>query len=351
MVTPLRGRDELDVGGLERLIEHILDGGVAGLFILGTTGEGPSLSYRLRRELIQRACRQVQRRVPVLVGITDTAFVESVNLARHASASGADALVLAPPYYMPGGQSELQMYLDHLVAELPLPLFLYNMPALTKVEYERETLQWALGKPQIIGLKDSSGDLNYFRKANALRQARPDWSLFMGPEELLAEAVLAGGHGGVPGGANVFPRLYVQLCDAARADAGSRVQRLHEEVLRISNSLYQIGGYSAPVIKGIKCALACLGICDDFMAEPFQRFGNEERARVRQCLPELVAEVEALTRPGAGPVDSRAATEAHVAAGARMLKSSTAPAARRESPPHPLRAPSRFEPPPRPSSS
>ena len=95
MVTPLRARDELDVAGSERLIEHIVNGGVSGLFILGTTGEGPSLSYRLRRELITLACRQVRGRVPVLVGITDTAFVESVNLARHAADAGADALVLA----------------------------------------------------------------------------------------------------------------------------------------------------------------------------------------------------------------------------------------------------------------
>lgn len=96
MVTPLRGRDELDLSGLEQLIERILSGGVAGIFILGTTGEGPSLSYRLRRELIERTCRQVRARVPVLVGITDTAFMESVSLARHAAAVGADALVLAP---------------------------------------------------------------------------------------------------------------------------------------------------------------------------------------------------------------------------------------------------------------
>src|SRR2546427_7422671 len=98
LVTPLRDRDELDVPGLERLIEHILSGGVSGLFILGTTGEGPSLSYRLRRELIERVCKQVNHRVPVLVGITDTAFVESVNVGRCAADFGADALVVAPPY-------------------------------------------------------------------------------------------------------------------------------------------------------------------------------------------------------------------------------------------------------------
>src|SRR5262249_36697478 len=122
MLTPLRGRDELDIAGLERLIEHILAGGVSGIFILGTTGEGPSLSYRLRRELIERVCKQVKRRVPILVGVTDTSFIESVNLARVAAESGADAVVAAPPYYLPEAQPELQEYLEHLVSELPLPL-------------------------------------------------------------------------------------------------------------------------------------------------------------------------------------------------------------------------------------
>jgi 4-hydroxy-tetrahydrodipicolinate synthase len=294
MATPLRGIDELDPAGLERLIEHILDAGVGGLFILGTTGEGPSLSYHLRRELIGRTCRQVRGRVPVLVGISDSAFVESVSLARDAASAGADALVLAPPYYFTEGQPELQEYLDHLVAELPLPLVLYNAPRNTKIQYEPETLRRAMDNPKIVGVKDSSGNMDYFRHAVGLLKHRPDWSLLIGPEELLAEGVLAGGHGGVPGGANLFPRLYVQLCAAARAGDVPHSRQLHAQVLEISHSLYKIGRHSSAVIKGIKCALACLGICDDFMAEPFHRFRAEERARVQRCLPALAEGVERL---------------------------------------------------------
>jgi len=294
MVTPLRGRDELDLAGLERLIEHILAGGVSGLFILGTTGEGPSLSYHLRRELIQRTCRQVQGRVPVLVGITDTAFVESLDLARHAAAAGADALVLAPPYYLPEGQPELQEYLDHLVAELPLPLFLYNMPALTKVQYEMEALRRAMDKPQVIGLKDSSRNMSYFHDAVGLLKHRSDWTLLIGPEELLADALLAGGHGGIPGGANLFPKLYVQLCEATRNGDVPRSQQLHAQVMHVSKSLYRIGHHASSVIKGIKCTLSCMGVCSDFMAEPFHRFRAEQRARVQEQLAELTAGVEKL---------------------------------------------------------
>jgi dihydrodipicolinate synthase/N-acetylneuraminate lyase len=294
MVTPLVDRDKLDVAGLEKLLEHILSGGVSGLFILGTTGEGPSLSYRLRREFIERVCRQVKNRVPVLVGITDTAFVESVNLARHAADCGADAAVAAPPYYMPEGQPELQEWLEHLVPELPLPLFLYNMPPLTKVPYELETVRHALDNPRIIGFKDSSGDLNYFKNVVAFLKLRPDWSVLIGPEEKLLESLQLGGHGGVSGGANLFPNIYVQLCRAFQGGDIARAQQLQKQIQRISSSLYRIGKHPSSVIKGIKCALACLGICDDFMAEPFHRFRAEERERVKKRLEEIEPELHKL---------------------------------------------------------
>jgi dihydrodipicolinate synthase/N-acetylneuraminate lyase len=295
MITPLRARDELDVAGLERLVEHILAGGVSGLFILGTTGEGPGLSYRLRRELIERVCKQVKRRVPVLVGITDTAFVESVNVGRCAADYGADALVVAPPYYLPEAQPELQEYLGHLVPELPLPLYIYNMPALTKVNIELETVRWAMDNPRIIGLKDSSGDLNYFKNAAELvKQRRPDWPVLIGPEEKLFDALQAGGHGGVSGGANLFPKLYVKLCEAHRAGSLARAQELQRQIQRVSDSFYRIGKYSSSIIKGIKCTASCLGICDDFMAEPFHRFRSGERELVKARLKEIEAEIAGL---------------------------------------------------------
>jgi len=294
LVTPLRARDELDVPGLERVLERLLRGRVGGLFVLGTTGEGPSLSYPLRRELIERVCGIVRGRVPVLVGITDTAFVESMHLAQHAAESGAAAVVAAPPYYLPEGQPELVEYLEHLLPELPLPLVLYNMPALTKVSFELETLQRAMDKPRIVGLKDSSGNMIYFHRAIELLKQRPDWSLLMGPEELLAEAVVAGGHGGVCGGANVFPELYVRLYEAARAGDLARARQLHGLVMKVSGSLYRVGRHASSIMKGIKCALACLGVCDDFMAEPFHRFRAEERVRIQRAVTALSNEIGAI---------------------------------------------------------
>lgn len=286
MVTPLCQRDTLDVAGLERLLEHVLAGGVHGVFILGTTGEAPSLSYRLRRELITRTCRQVRGRVPVLVGITDTAFVESVALARFAAAEGARALVLAPPYYFPAGQPELLDYVQRLTAELPLPLFLYNMPQMTKVMFEPQTIRRLRDNDRIIGVKDSSGDLAYFDQLLALARERPDWSVLVGPEHLLPDAVRRGGHGGVNGGANLHPRLYVDLYQAACRGEAARIADLHEQVVQLGR-IYRVGRHASAIIKGLKCALSLCGICDDFMAEPFERFHEPERAQIRQLLTDI----------------------------------------------------------------
>jgi len=287
MVTPLLDRDTLDVDGMERLIEHILAGGVHGLFILGSTGEAPSLSYRLRHELIERVCAQVKGRVPVLVGITDTCFVESLNIACKAKDAGAQAVVLAPPFYFPAGQAELLEYLKHLTSELPLPLFLYNMPSYTKLIFEPQTVRTAADITGVVGLKDSSGNMTYFRRIQSLLQDYPDFSLLMGQEELLAEATLLGGHGGVCGGANLLPQLYVDLYNAACARDLPKAESLHKRVMQISNTIYSVGRYESSFLKGLKCALSCVGICSDFLAEPFHRFRRAERSVVRRYVKEL----------------------------------------------------------------
>ena len=290
MITPLRARDEIDHAGLERLIEHLIAGGVSGLFILGTTGEGPALSYRLRQELIERTCRQVKQRVPVLVGVSDTALVESLKLARIAADAGADVAVAAPPFYWPLGQSELERYFDHLAAELPLPLMLYNMPALTKIAIPPETVQRAMDNPRIIGMKDSSGSMSYLRQVLRLRGGRADWPVLVGDEGMLAEAVQAGANGGVSGGANVFPKLYVRCFQAAAAGELVRVRELQALVIRMGE-VYRVGRHASSAIKGIKCALSVLGICDDFVSEPFDRFHQGDRDRVASLVNDLTRDL------------------------------------------------------------
>lgn len=291
MITPLSDMNTLDVAGLERLIEHILAGGVHGLFILGTTGEAQSISYDLRKELIERTCSQVAGRVPVLVGITDTSLTESVNLAEKAFHCGAAGVVSAPPYYYAPAQQELIDFYHGLAEVLPLPMFLYNMPSHVKVMIEPATARAIAEHPNVIGLKDSSANLVYFHSLIQIMKDRPDFSLLMGPEELTGESVLFGGNGGVNGGANMFPQLYVDMYNAAVSKNIVKLNELQEKIMFISNSIYKVGRYGSSYLKGVKCACSLMGICSDYMALPFQKFNAPERAKVRQVLEQLNIEV------------------------------------------------------------
>jgi len=286
MITPLLGRDQLDIAGLERLLERVIAGGVHGVFMLGTTGEAPSLSYRLRREVIDRACQFVRGRVPVIVGITDTSVVEAINLARHAAAAGAQAVVTAAPYYFPEGQPELLEWAQQLVPDLPLPVYFYNMPQMTKVTLEPETIRQLTQLDGIAGLKDSSGDVSYYQKLVEVAKARTDWRVFVGPEHLLVETLRLGGHGGVNGGAQIDPALLVGLYDATRRGDNATVERLQARLVQLGE-IYRVGQYASTVIKGVKCALNLLGICSGEMAEPFRAFKEPERRIVAERLTAL----------------------------------------------------------------
>lgn len=287
LVTPLLDKDTLDIEGFERLIEHTIAGGVHGIFILGTTGEFASLSYKLRKELIELTCQHVKGRVPVLVGITDSAFTESLNLAKLAADCGADAVVLAPPYYFASGQPELLEYLKRIMIQMPLPLFIYNMPVHTKVIFEPETVKAAAGIPGIIGMKDSSSNLAYFKQVQYALRDRKNFTFMVGMEEFMAEFVLTGGHGGVNGGANMFPKLYVDLYYASLNRDFEKIKLLQQKVMQISTTIYKVGHHGSSYLKGLKCALSVMGICNDFMAEPFHCFKQPERIKVEQMLEDL----------------------------------------------------------------
>lgn len=287
LVTPLLSPDVLDVAGLERLVDHVLAGGVHGLFVLGTTGEGPSLSHAIQRELVQRVARLVAGRVPVLVGITNASLAESASLAHVAAASGVDAVVAAPPYYFPAGQEPLVRWARDLAARAPLPLLLYNMPEMTKVSLTADMLRRVADCPTIAGFKDSSGDMSLFAEVSALvRDLRPDWSLLVGPELLLPEAHSLGGHGGIPGGANLCPRLFVGLHQALLTGDQARVAAAVAQA-RTLQSLYEVGHLPGRIVVGIKAALAARGLCGPVVASPFEQFDEEQSQRVREILDRL----------------------------------------------------------------
>jgi 4-hydroxy-tetrahydrodipicolinate synthase len=287
MITPLLDADTLDAAGLERLVEHILAGGVHGLFILGTVGEAPALSRRLKHELVERVVALVRGRVPVFTGLIDTSAAEMLDLARKAADAGADALVLTAPYYYPATQTDLLAFLRRLVPQLPLPVVLYNIPDRPAPVFDIETVLAASEMPNIVGLKDSSCNMVYFHQLQLALEDRPDFSLLMGSEMLLAEAILFGAHGGVSGGANLLPRLYVDLYEAAQRGDAVQAKALHANIMQQKATLYSVCRERSGFIRALKCALSCLGICSDYVAEPFRRFAEPERRLVQQHLDGL----------------------------------------------------------------
>ncbi|MCM4165426.1 MULTISPECIES: dihydrodipicolinate synthase family protein [unclassified Arenibacter] len=286
MVTPLNVDGGLDVKGLERLIEHLINGGVHGIFLLGTNGEAPSLSYALRKELITKACTFIGGRVPVLVGITDTSFDGSLDIAAHSKEAGADAVVVAPPYYLPISQEEMMNYLERLIPQLPLPVMMYNMPSCTKLHLSLETVKKAkeLGA---IGIKDSSGDMSYFYSLIEAFKESPEFSIIVGTEMFLPETIIYGGHGAVAGGANFLPELFVDLYNASLANNLEDIKILRSKVAFVNNSIYCVGKNASRITKGIKCALSVMDICEDHMALPLRKFENREREKVKEYLDQF----------------------------------------------------------------
>jgi len=287
LVTPLLDNNTLDIDGLEKLIEHVIAGGVHGLFILGTTGEAQSLSFELRYEMIKQTAHILKNRLPLLVGISDTSIVDSLHLGQLAHESGADALVSAPPYYFATGQPELAEFYESLIPQLELPVYLYNMPSHTKVSFAPSTIKRIAENPKVIGFKDSSANGTYFQQVMYEMRDRKDFSIFVGPEEMMAEVVLMGAHGGVNGGANMFPKLYVDLYNAAATHNMAEVRRLHAIVMQISATIYSVGSFGSSYLKGVKCGLSVLGICSDYLAAPFNKFDEEHKEKIRLAIENL----------------------------------------------------------------
>jgi 2-dehydro-3-deoxy-D-pentonate aldolase len=298
MVTPLAGPDALDVPGLERLVEHVIAGGVHGLFVLGTTGEGPALSYRLRREVIRRTCAQVANRIPVLVGTIDTTEAEILALANIAAEAGAHSVVVAPPYYLALSQNDLIRAVESIVRQSPLPIFIYNVPNPGLLRFSLQALKTCADIPGVIGFKDSSGDLSFLHQALDHFRDRPEFSILVGPEPLLAKSLLYGGHGGVSGGANVFPELYVALYNAYREGRLANMWKLQSQVDDFTKRVYAIGELESGLLRGLKCCLSLLGICESRLCSPFKPAEDRERDEVARVLDDCMVNAALWKPPG-----------------------------------------------------
>jgi dihydrodipicolinate synthase/N-acetylneuraminate lyase len=286
LVTPLSGPDRLDREGLSALLEHVVAGEVNGVFIIGTTGEGPNLSYRLRHEMIRESARILRGRVPLFAAITDTSLVEAVSLARTAAESGCAAVAFAAPYYFPLDEEELHQYCLKVSAQLPLPGMLYNMPAMSKIGFPVEMVRRLMEEPRLVGIKDSGGDLDYYARLCAVGREREDWTTLIGPEAMLIESVRLGGDGGVNGGANVWPGLFTAAYAAAIEGDPRECAPLQEQIERFG-AIYEAGCGSRRYVATTKHALKCLSLCDDQMTDAFPLLPIDCREAIRSVLEEM----------------------------------------------------------------
>ncbi|QDV70803.1 4-hydroxy-tetrahydrodipicolinate synthase [Rosistilla carotiformis] len=287
LVTPLTAPDSLHYQGVSNLVEHVIAGGVAGVFLLGTCGEGPALPFKLQCEWIERACSQVHDRVPVLVGVSSPSLEDSIGLAEHAADCGAAAIVSTLPYYFPVPEDQQSGHLVRLARRSPLPLVVYNMPACVHQSISIRTLQRLADEPNIAGFKDSAGDMDAFRQYCDLAiERRPEWCRLIGPEHLLAQAIAAGGTGGVAGGANVCPSLLHSLYLAAVEEDVVALNRLQKQA-DVLGRLYGQPETIGSVILGLKMALGLLGICEHHTTELFAPPTNEQWKATESVLAQL----------------------------------------------------------------
>ena len=288
MVTPLAAPDRLDAKATDRMVRHLLDGGVDGIFLLGTTGEGPHLPYAVREALVKRVCATVKGRVPVLVGITETDLEDALAFAAKCKAFGAAGIVAAPPYYFKLTQAECLAWFREMADRLPLPLVVYDIPAHTDTTIEPATIAALAKHPNVVAMKDSSSVIALFNKFRvALKPFADTFSLFMGPDEAMGEAVLLGADGGVCTGANLWPRTFKRMYLAAKAGDVAEVRRLQEITTTSSYLLYGLGAGQIGFLKGVKAALAEMGLVSNVLSAPFVPFKGKELLPVRAALKKL----------------------------------------------------------------
>jgi 4-hydroxy-tetrahydrodipicolinate synthase len=228
----------------------------------------------------------VNQRIPVLVGITDTSFEDSLEIAHYSHKVGADAVVVAPPYYIPITQSELTDYFESLFPRLALPVFIYNMPGCTKLHMTIKTVKTAkdLGA---VGIKDSSGDMLYLSTLIEEFKGSPEFSILTGTELFIPETIMQGGHGAIAGGANLFPRFFVEFYEASLARDYKKIAVFRQQSLNLYNTIYSVGKTGSRYTRGIKCTLATMGLCNDFVASPLRKMEGEELQKIEEYMKEL----------------------------------------------------------------
>jgi 4-hydroxy-tetrahydrodipicolinate synthase len=281
MVTPVTKTGNLDEPAVDRLVDFLLAGGVDGIFVLGTTGEGVSVPQSFRHRLVECTVNRVNRRAKVYVGLSDLKNVAIANGYFHA---GADAVVARPPVSYPLG--ELLPSFQSLLSGLEGPLILYNIPATTNVSIPLDVVGELVGHPRLAGIKDSENNSERLEQLLGRFGAHPEFSVFVGVGTLMARGLKLGAEGIVPSVGNLIPNVCRSLCLAARRGDWGETE-CHAERMKAVAELYQNGRTLGQSLATLKAALHCLGICSADVLPPLVAASNSELQDIRNRMTEL----------------------------------------------------------------
>lgn len=269
-ITALNADESLDRAGMARVVQHQIECGVDGVFMLGSNGEGPCLRDAVRREACEIAVETAAGRVPVIAGVIQPSAARVIDDMRLLVGSGIQAYVAAPPYYFGGYNSDdLVGYYRRLADASELPILVYNIPQTTKVMVKAEVLARLADEPRIIGIKDSSGD--WAEVQNTLfERPRPDFIVLQGNQALSGVSLIAGADGLIPGFANAHPRLLADMYAASKRGDAAEVLRCQAQLDRFLRIRGRAG------LHCTKLLAESLGLCQSHVTAPLPRMTEAE---------------------------------------------------------------------------
>jgi 4-hydroxy-tetrahydrodipicolinate synthase len=279
LATPLNRDGGVDEPAIQRLVAHVLAGGVHGLLPLGSTGEAAWLDEPARRKVLAAVVKAAAGRVPVICGVVQSQLAAARGDVSAAAELGAIAALVAPPFYYPIDQATVLAFYRGLAAQSPLPILVYNIPQNTKVVIEPATVETLAREGSVVGIKDSSRDFEYFENVCVVTRNLPEFRIFTGSDTMLLGVLAMGGAGTICAAANIAPSWVVRIYDDfERGDW--KAARTHQDPLLELASATRAGVFPA----GIKAALHLQGICDPWPAGPVSPLDEHAQTRLRERL-------------------------------------------------------------------
>jgi 2-dehydro-3-deoxy-D-pentonate aldolase len=283
MVTPVTMDGKLDEASVERLVDFLLAGGVDGIFVMGTTGEGASIPRNCRRRLVELAVARARGRAKIFAGLGD-AHPEEVASGNDYLRAGVDAVVSRPPTAI--APDEILPWYRALLSGLNGPLLLYNMPMTAKVSIPLDAIEKLLEHPHLAGVKDSEN--NPARHEELLRRfgGREKFSIFIGVGALMEKGLKLGADGIVPSVGNLIPEICKKLCDSARSGNWPEADNYFLQMNAVA-ALYQKGRTLNESLSVLKAALHCCGLCTPHVLPPLKPLSEIELEKLREEMARL----------------------------------------------------------------